>query len=121
MSPESSSPEPLSFTTRPPSHKLMSQYVVYMDVASAALASNSSLYTTFASAQASSKSDIIPARSFALLTHRLPSSQPLAYIIAQLRLACFAIITFKLCEVFKKLFMYSRSLQFLQKLHWPTF
>ena len=33
---------------------------------------------------ASSKSDNIPARSFALLSHRLPSSQPLAYIIAQL-------------------------------------
>ena len=29
----------------------------------------------------SSKSDNIPARSFAVLTHRLPSSQPLAYII----------------------------------------
>ena len=32
-------------------------------------------------------SDNIHARSFALLNHRLPSSQPLAYIIAQLRLA----------------------------------
>ena len=30
-----------------------------------------------------------PARSFALLSHRLPSSQPLAYIIARLHLACF--------------------------------
>ena len=29
--------------------------------------------------------DNIPARSFALLTHRLPSSQPLAYFIARLR------------------------------------
>ena len=29
-------------------------------------------------------SDNIHARSFALLTHRLPSTQPLAYIVAQL-------------------------------------
>ena len=35
----------------------------------------------------SSKSDNIPARSFAALIHRLPSSQPLAYIIARLWLA----------------------------------
>ena len=36
-----------------------------------------------------SKSDNIPARSFAALICRLPSSQLLAYIIARLRLAFF--------------------------------
>ena len=35
-------------------------------------------------------SDNIPTRSFALLSHRLPSSQPVAYIIARLRLALFS-------------------------------
>ena len=36
--------------------------------------------------------DNIPARSFALLSHRLPSSQPLAYIIARLRLASLSLV-----------------------------
>ena len=35
-------------------------------------------------------SDNIPARSFAFLTHRLPSSQPLAYNIARLHFAFFS-------------------------------
>ena len=49
---------------------------------------------TLAIARATSVSDNIPARSFALLSHRLPSSQPLACIIALLRLAsCFSIMS----------------------------
>ena len=58
---------------------------------------NADLPLTFASAQASSKSDIIPARSFALLSHRLVRLQltsPLAYIIAQLFEPCL----FQLCR-----------------------
>ena len=49
---------------------------------------------TSASAPANDKSDDIPARSFAALAHRLHSSQPLAYSLAQLYQASPSLIRF---------------------------